>query len=204
MVDSPAMRRLSDSELIRRFVTAFPKLGDTARYRSEAGGGPLPPEMDGGTDDSPWAVQRWRPGEIRTDPAALREVYDNLPGPFPPLFEHLVLNYRWLEIDLDGFVTLLANPPGPALGPLLSGIRSDATLVEVVLPVGLVPFGKASGGSYDPVCFDTRRRRPDGDCPVVRVEHEAVLCDRRIGQSWELADSFRSLVVAAISKSTAI
>lgn len=192
---------MADEDLLPDFVAAFGKLGDTVLYEALLEPGALPPELiAGGQENSPWARARWKPAPIRTDPAALVELYEKLPGRFPPLYERLALSYRWLEVDLVGFVTLWSNPPGPSLSLLLDKLRADPRFVEVLFPLGFLPFGKASGGSYDPVCFDLHRRNADGDCPVVRVEHEAVLCDGRIGDQWELADSFRTLVQDVVVK----
>ena len=163
---------MSDGDLLQRFVTSFGKIGTKACETAAM-------------------------SAIAT---SLDEFYEKLPHRFPPLCEQLVLSYRWMEVDLDEFLTLLANPPGPTLAPLFAKITADRIFVEVLFPLGLVPFAKASGGCYDPVCFDTKRRGDDGDCPVVRIEHEAVLCDGRVGDQWEVAKSFRSLVEAVIAK----
>lgn len=125
-------------------------------------------------------------------------MYAAVPGPFPPLYEALVLSYRWPEVDLGGFARLLGNPPGPSLKGLVGEITRDPVLTDVLFARGLVPFGRASD-RYDPVCFDTARRRPDGDCPVLRVEHEAALCDGRIVEQWEMADSFRLFVEVVVA-----
>jgi hypothetical protein len=162
--------------------------------------GSIPVELDDGRDDSRWARQLWKPAAIATEIADLSAIYDKLPGRFPPLYEQLVLSYRWLEVDLPEFARLLANSPGPALAALLSNITADPTLVDVLFPLRLIPFGKASGSNYDPLCFDLARRRPDGDCPVVQVEHESVLCNDQVGDVWQLFDSFRGLVEAVIAE----
>ena len=85
---------------------------------------------------------------------------------------------------------------------LSSRITADPILFEVLFSHGLIQFGRAAGGSYDPICFDARRRRTDGDMPIVRLEHEAILCNERLGDSWEVARSFRLLVESVIAKGT--
>lgn len=125
--------------------------------------------------------------------SALKAFYARIPGPLPALFEQLALNYRWLEVHLDDHVRLLANPPGPGLVGLAENIATDPIFVNVLFPLDLVPFGKA-GDSYDPRCFDLTNRVGDGDCRVLRVEHGSVLCNDRVGETWVVSDSFRSLV----------
>jgi hypothetical protein len=166
-------------------------------------GGILPAELDGGIDDSPYARPMWKPTTFATDRRALVPVYEALGGCFPPLFENLVLSYRWLEVDLAGFVCLLANPPAADLTPLLRNITANRIAANVLLPLGFVQFGRQFGDGSDFVCFDTARRQPDGDCPVVQIEHESVLCGGRVVDSSQIADSFRALVNAVIAKARA-
>lgn len=51
---------------------------------------------------------------------------------------------------------------------------------ELVLDVGLLPFGDESFMDAGPVCFDTRHRIVDGDCPVVFWDHEWVGSNKEI------------------------
>jgi hypothetical protein len=180
---------MDDTKLLYEFVLAFERLDElTLTSLDEA-----PPELDNGRDDSKWAIQKWKPAAVATEPSALDELYDILPGRFPPLYERLVLTYRWLDVRLDGVVRLFANPPGPSLKALLSEITVDAGLSGILFHHGMIQFGRAPD-SYDPICFDTRRSGGNGDSPIIRVEHEAILCDSRLGRYWEVAPSFRAFV----------
>ena len=138
------------------------------------------------------------PRQIITPPLALEALYRGLgftghgSTRFPPLYEALLLSYRWAEADLGNY-RLLASEPAHDLS-LLSAMRADAFLWATLVPNGYVPFGKGPEGNYDPVCFDFRQRQRNGDCPVVRLDHEAILCQGRIGAVTELAPNFRSLV----------
>jgi hypothetical protein len=138
--------------------------------------------------DQSFAVQRWE-----TPVEALDELRTALGVRLPALYERLVLSYRWPEADLGPF-TLLAHPPGEGLAGLLDEIRRDPAFCEELIPLGLIPFGRGPGGWYDPVCFDTRRRRSGGDCRVVRLDHEEVLCNSRLREVAELAPTFRRLL----------
>jgi hypothetical protein len=53
-------------------------------------------------------------------------------------------------------------------------------------------------GSYDPVCFDYSSRRQGGDCKIVKIDHEEILCNNRIKVVAELAHSFRELMEQTI------
>jgi hypothetical protein len=111
----------------------------------------------------------------------------------------LLLTYRWATVDLD-IVSLLANPLSPGLEGFVAGVVKDPHLAEALLPQGLVQFGRPSGGDYDPVCFVTSKRRDGSDCPVVRVDHEEILCNRQVKILDEVARTFRALVEAVIDR----
>jgi hypothetical protein len=135
---------------------------------------------------------------IPTGRDQLEALYRQVPGPFPALYERLVLSYRWLEVHLETAMPL-GNPPGPTLDGLASAILGDAVLINTLLPARLIPFGRVSGGGYDPMCFDLRARMRD-DCPIIQVEHESVLCHDRIGETWLRYPSFRELVCETVDR----
>jgi hypothetical protein len=178
-----------DDDLIARFVATFKRLDDLICLPSE----PSPPEL-ASPDSDEW--DRWRPATIVTDREQLENLYRKVLGPFPALYEQLVLTHRWLEVHL-GTVMLLPNPPGPTLDGLAGAILGDPVLIATLLPAGLIPFGKVSGGGYDPMCFDLNASKR-GDCPIIQVEHESILCHDRIGQTWQRYPSFRELVCETI------
>jgi hypothetical protein len=51
---------------------------------------------------------------------------------------------------------------------------------ERIMGKGLIPFGSESFADAGPVCFDTRQRLPDGDCPIVFWDHEWVKTEKEI------------------------
>jgi hypothetical protein len=51
---------------------------------------------------------------------------------------------------------------------------------ERILDVGLLPFGSETFMDAGSVCFDTRYRTAEGDCPVVYWDHEWVKTDREV------------------------
>jgi hypothetical protein len=178
-----------DDDLIARFVATFERLDDLICLPSE----PPPLELKSPDSDG-W--DRWRPAAIATGRDQLDTLYRKVPGPFPALYERLVMSYRWLEVHL-GTAMLLGNPPGPTLDCLAGAILRDTVLINTLLPAGLIPFGKVSGGGYDPMCFDLNAGKRD-DCAIVQVEHESVLCHDRIGQTWQRYPSFHDLVCETI------
>jgi hypothetical protein len=161
----------ADDELLARFVVLF-RVEDLGEY-----GEPV---------DSPQRVDT--PQEV------LEELRAALPGRLPPLYERLLLSYRWPEAEVDGRLRLLPNPIDSGPSGLLAAMQGDQVLWAELIPRGMVQFGKGPGICYDPVCFDLRRRAKNGDCPVLQLDHEALLCYSRIEIVAELAPSFRALV----------
>ena len=74
--------------------------------------------------------------------SSLEPLYAALPARFPPLFERLVLTYRWAEADLQSY-GLLANPPGLGLGGLLQQMSKDSIIWKFLSEAGFIQLGKA-------------------------------------------------------------
>lgn len=128
-----------------------------------------------------------------TEPAVLAALYSKLPAKFSPPYEKLVLTYRWEEVDF-GLLRLLANPPLKDLSGLTNEIFKDTGLAESLIPSGFIQFGKGPDVNYDPVCFDIKNRRKDGDYRIVQIDHEGILSNYKIRIVAELAPSFRDLI----------
>jgi hypothetical protein len=153
-----------------------------------------------------------RPDPLCREAVALEHFCAALPphlSPLPPLYERLILSYKWGEPEFGGYdlrvndqpcggYVLLANFGGETLDPLLYAVRKDRGLWETLALQGYFPFGRGGCQSYDPVCFDLRHRRSGGDCPVVGIDHEEILCNYCIKVVVELAPSFRELLMATL------
>ena len=92
----------------------------------------------------------------------------------------------------------MANAPGPDLNGLLLKISHDATLWTQLTQGGYVPFAWGPAGSYDRVCFDLRSRKKSGDCKIVLINHEEILCNNRIRIISEVASGIENLVLQTI------
>jgi hypothetical protein len=190
-----AARSAEDEVLLEQFVATFHRFGDTVLF---ADLDPAAVPLAAGPVDE-LGFQHWAPRAVDTPRSVLPRLYEKLPARFPPLYEQLILSYRWAEVDLN-LVTLLANPMGPDLSGLRQEIFNDPGLIEILVPNALLQLGKPGGGHYDPICFDARARRNDGDGPIVRVDHEEILCHRRLEVLEEIAPSFRALVGMIIAR----
>ncbi len=191
---------MDDQErLLDQYIAMFEKLDDLT---TAEGQDPIAWQLSVGAPDS-CGWKYWQPVKTNTPRSCLDAIYSKLPGRFPPLFEDLVLSYRWAEVDLRSY-RLLANPPGPDLSGLLEKMCLDAALGDALLPAGYLQFGKGPDIDYDPVCFDIRSRKKNGDCKVVKIDHEEILCNYRVKVVAELAPSFEELVFQTIRRSESI
>ena len=173
---------MADAELLEQFVSSFEKLDDMAVIRVT---NPIAWELRIGEPDQ-FGWMQWRPRKTIVDTESLAPLYAKLPARFPPLYEQLVLSYRWAEVDLVSF-RLLANPPGSALSRLMSEIEKDKGLWESLIPAGYIQFGKGPDVDYDPICFDIKSRTKRNDYRIVKIDHEKILCDYKVKVVAEVA-----------------
>lgn len=186
---------MEETGLPERFVATFEKLDELVAFRETD---PVAWELRvESLDPRDWAS--WRPIRTATEPGFLDPLYAKLPARFPPLYEALVLSYRWAEVDLQSF-RLLANPAGPDLSRLFAEIARDKGLWESLIPSGYIQFGKGPDMDYDPVCFDIKARTKSKDCRIVKIDHEEILCNSRVKVVAELAPSFEELVLQTIER----
>jgi hypothetical protein len=182
-----------DKQLLREFVASFEKLDDlSSRFEMD----PIAYELSFGDSDED-GLKKWLPIYHPTDRSYLEEFYKKVSPDLPPLYEELVLTYRWATVDLKSY-RLLANPPGADLSGLLTEMIRDKGLWDALVPNGYLQFGKAPDVNYDPVCFDFNRRLRDGDCKIVQLDHEEILCNHGIREVSEIAPSFRQLMIQTI------
>ncbi len=58
---------------------------------------------------------------------------------------------------------------------------------------------KGPGGNYDPVCFQISTRHGNHEYKILRLDHEAILCNERVVVVEHIASSFRQLVLDVIA-----
>jgi hypothetical protein len=118
---------------------------------------------------------------------------DRLPAPLPPSFRSLISRYIFPSFEAPPLI-LLANTGQALYNEMHTAIFRDQILSQVLLQHQLVQFARPAGGDYDPVCFDLNRRDARGECPVVRVDHEAVLMNATPRITEEICPSFEGFV----------
>jgi hypothetical protein len=157
---------MTDELLLERLIAGFGRFDDLNADETS----PFSLQLAIERRDEEHYVQ-WRPIRTNTAPSSLEPLYEQLPARFPKLFEQLLLSYRWAEVDL-GTWRLLANPPGPDLSVFFEQMSHDPALWSSLLPLGYVQFAKGPDVDYDPVCFDTKSRKKNGECRIVKIDHE--------------------------------
>lgn len=185
----------SDQKLIDRFVESL-QIEQTYTHES-----PPPEEFSVGMDPNDWATIRWEPVRIShrvEQEERKKSLRYELQIRLPPLYEQLVASWCWLNASMEQ-VELFPNLSGKYVASLVSDIKKDPVIDGHLVANGIIPFGTSTEHFYDPICFDTTRRAADGDSPVVRYEHEAMLSFDRKGESCELWPDSRSMMQSAIS-----
>ena len=188
----------SDAELqhdllLSEYVASFEKLDELSEYPEIY---PITGVLAVSKPDE-YGMVAWRPRRTDPKPALLEPLYAKLPARFPPLFERLLLTFRWAEVHLDTY-SLIANPPGSDLEGFFGTISEDRGLWDALIPAGYLRFAKGPDMDYDPVCFDMNSRKKNREMRVVKIDHEEILCNNRVKVVAELAPSFEDLVLQTI------
>lgn len=185
--------------LLERFVGTFATLCEMAEYADIY---PIVAEFKVDEPDE-LGQTHWQPLKVITDDHYLAALYAKLPARLPPLFERLLLSYRWAEVDLHSY-TLLANPPGPDLSRFFEQISKDPGLWGSLIPAGYIQFAKGPDYDYDPVCFDIKSRTKSGDCRIVKIDPEEILCNNKVKVVAELASTFEELVHQTVRRAEGV
>ncbi|MGA8872725.1 MAG: SMI1/KNR4 family protein [Candidatus Acidiferrales bacterium] len=116
-----------------------------------------------------------------SDASWLPKLESELPIPLPPTLRSLVARYLFPSFEA-GPLTLYSvgcerNLYSTEFRVAMTG---DAIMWPFLLERGFLPFANPAGGSYDPVCFDFRDSSRKREPPVVRIDHEEILCYDRL------------------------
>jgi hypothetical protein len=101
-------------------------------------------------------------------------ILSRLPAKFPPSFVSLISGYIFDDFKA-GEIWFYANRGEEAWGELSQAIFRDEIIFRVTTSNGFIYFARPPDDSYDPLCFDIRRRRKSGEYSIVRLDHEAIL-----------------------------
>jgi hypothetical protein len=120
----------------------------------------------------------WRPVSSTVTDTDLNSIEQRAGIAFPPLYRAFLKYKHFLSLTEFG-LRFIPHPSSDWRNDLTNAIFSDWE-PERLVRIGLLPFGEESFMDAGPVCFDTRSRLPDGDCPVVFWDHQWVGTEREI------------------------
>jgi hypothetical protein len=120
-----------------------------------------------------------------------------LPKRLPQSFESFLSGYTFPAFDVLGISLFEWDSDSNRYTEEASAAKGS--LSELLLPAGYVQVGRPEGGSFDAICFDVNEKRQNREYRIVQVDHEEILCNRRVRVSGELWPSFIKLIESALS-----
>lgn len=164
-----------DIAFVRVTLEAFAKIdAPHMGVASVDGSGGVPPEMfDGDVDDEGWVAWRMLPSTLTN--ADVSKLESEFAIQLPPLFRaYLLAGFQLFDqVHSSRHDQLIFNTDVPSHDPL-GPIRQLINAWKPLLSAGYIPFAEW-GDSWGPMCFDIEKRNPDGDCPVVWMDHELLI-----------------------------
>ena len=118
----------------------------------------------------------WKPVASTVSDSDLDTLERTIRLAYPPAYRHFLKILHFY--DLCGSVDFFRHPVDKWRAELLGQYKS--WLPKRIVGAGLIPFGRETKMDAGPTCFDTGRRLPNGDCPVVFWDHEWVGKDKEV------------------------
>jgi hypothetical protein len=119
----------------------------------------------------------------------IAQLEHKLPKRLPASFRSLVTRYSFATFEA-GRLSFYANMGTDDINEMSVAIFRDHLIADATLKAGYIQFARPATGSYDPICFDARRSANNREFPLVRLDHEEILCHERVYVSERVADSF--------------
>ncbi|MBX7172499.1 MAG: SMI1/KNR4 family protein [Pyrinomonadaceae bacterium] len=123
------------------------------------------------------------------------EFETNLPKRLPVSFHSLISRYSFNSFDYNGLLFFANNNSDENLSIV---VFKDRFISELTLQDGFIQFARPDDGSYDPICFDTNISRSRREFPIVRIDHESILCRNKVQILETVSDSFLKLALEKI------
>lgn len=134
-----------------------------------------------------WAIQKFQPIHW------IEILESQLPSPLPPSYRSLVTRYIFPAFEVPP-LQLLANTGQDIYHEMMQAVLHDRVMSKVLMKKGFAQFARPNNRAYDPVCFDFKRRQPNGEYPIVRINHEEILANATVTVVEEMAPSFLEFV----------
>ena len=124
----------------------------------------------------------------------VEEFEAKLPFKLPRSFYLLISRYDFPLIELERLAIFGTRPNEDGVGRIDVESLKDKVLAPFLHANKLIQFGRPNELDYDPICFDFRGSKSRSECPVVRVDHEQILCNNRLKIKGPVASSFADLI----------
>lgn len=119
---------------------------------------------------------------------------EKLPKRYPASFLSLINRYQFSSFEIGG-IRFFANTGQHTEDEMTQAIFQDSIIFSTLTAKGYMQFARPADGSYDPICFDTNQSVRNGEYPIVRIDHEQILCHSRIRKPQPLFPSFLPFVI---------
>jgi hypothetical protein len=127
----------------------------------------------------------------------LRILEEKLPKRMPESFESFLSRYAFPAFDVLGIT--LFEWDSDSNKYIVEASAPKNSLSELLIPAGYVQIGRPDTGDFDAICFDLNHQAQNRECRVVQVDHEDILCNRKVRVTGELWPSFIKLVESALN-----
>ena len=128
------------------------------------------------------------------NPEWISDVEKQVGRSLPETYRDLILRYRFPPLEI-GPVILFSNLGDRSYDDITSAPFKDPILSPWVIQAGYFHFARTSLGNYDPVCLDlSAAQYPKQSTPVVKFDHEAILCETPPVPCETISESFLSLL----------
>jgi hypothetical protein len=114
---------------------------------------------------------------------------------YPPSFRSLLTLYSYPAFEA-GRIMFFANTGERMFWEYSSQVFTDEGMMEFLLDKGFIYFGHPFFYNHNPVCFDLRNGLPEP--PIVNVDHEEILCNKRLRIVEQTAESFTTYIQSVI------
>ncbi len=113
---------------------------------------------------------------------------------FPRSYRQFFNSFEFDTFYTNG-IEFFGNTGTSGLDDIYTAIFKDKILSKTLLDNGYLQFARPDCGSYDPICFNTNKKRGD-ECEIVRMCHESILGYDEIKIKETIAPSFRKWLEA--------
>ena len=123
----------------------------------------------------------------------ISSVEDRIGYPYPPSFRSLVTRYSFPYLEFVE-VELFSNLGDMSEYELTNAPFRDSHMGPWLIAHRFVYIGHPYIGQYDPICLDLTSRGRDDEPPVVQLDHEDILLERKKVGKTIVAPSFVALL----------